>query len=128
MDALVDLTGGLAERYELKGADPNMYRHLRRAHKSGAFIACSRKVGTDGCKKGVRVRVRETGTEGRKEGDGPGGGHLPNFCMRVCQHSFQFFGEKYAVFLANFAEMYPFMNKIAKKWCVAPNILRIAVE
>ena len=44
MDALVDLTGGLAERYELKGADPNMYRHLLRAHKSGAFIACSRKV------------------------------------------------------------------------------------
>ncbi len=44
MDALVDLTGGLAERYELKGADPNMYRHLRRAHKSRAFIACSRKV------------------------------------------------------------------------------------
>ena len=44
MDALVDLTGGLAERYELKGADPNMYRHLLRAHKAGAFIACSRKV------------------------------------------------------------------------------------
>ena len=45
MDALVDLTGGLAERYELKGADPNMYRHLLRAHRAGAFIACSRKVG-----------------------------------------------------------------------------------
>ena len=45
MAALVDLTGGLAERYELKGADPSMYRHLLRAHKSGAFIACSRKVG-----------------------------------------------------------------------------------
>ena len=44
MDALVDLTGGLAERYELKGADPSMYRHLHRAHKSGAFIVCSRKV------------------------------------------------------------------------------------
>ncbi|KAK2186212.1 hypothetical protein NP493_210g00025 [Ridgeia piscesae] len=43
MAALVDLTGGLAERYELKGADPSMYRHLLRAHKSGAFIACSRK-------------------------------------------------------------------------------------
>lgn len=44
MDALVDLTGGLAERYEIKGVDPNMYRHLRTAHKSGAFIACTRKV------------------------------------------------------------------------------------
>ncbi len=31
----------------------------------------------------------------------------------------QFFGTKHAVFRANFAEMYPFMNKIAKmdlKW------------
>ena len=44
MDALVDLTGGLAERYEIKGVDPHMYRHLRIAHKSGAFIACTRKV------------------------------------------------------------------------------------
>jgi len=44
MDALVDLTGGLAERYEIKSADPNMYRHLLRAHRAGAFIACSRKV------------------------------------------------------------------------------------
>ncbi len=26
----------------------------------------------------------------------------------------QFFGEKHAVFLANFAEMYPFMNEIAE--------------
>ena len=45
MDALVDLTGGLAERYELKRGDPNMYRSLLNAHKAGAFIACSRKVG-----------------------------------------------------------------------------------
>lgn len=43
MDALVDLTGGLAERYDLDAQDPNMYRLLMRAHKSGAFIACSRK-------------------------------------------------------------------------------------
>ncbi|ELT98268.1 hypothetical protein CAPTEDRAFT_97820 [Capitella teleta] len=43
MDALVDLTGGLAERYEVKGADPNMYRYLLRAHKAGSFVACSRK-------------------------------------------------------------------------------------
>ena len=44
MDALVDLTGGLAERYEIRNADPNMYRHLLCAHRAGAFIACSRKV------------------------------------------------------------------------------------
>ena len=44
MDALVDLTGGLAERYEVKGADPNMYRYLLRAHRAGSFVACSRKV------------------------------------------------------------------------------------
>ena len=53
MDALVDLTGGLAERYELKGADPNMYRHLLRAHKSGAFVACSRKVSYEICKNNI---------------------------------------------------------------------------
>ena len=47
MDALVDLTGGLAERYELKAADPNMYRHLLRAHRAEAFVACSRKVCTE---------------------------------------------------------------------------------
>ena len=46
MDALVDLTGGLAERYEVKCADPNMYRYLLRAHKAGSFVACSRKVCT----------------------------------------------------------------------------------
>ncbi len=44
MDALVDLTGGLAERYEIKGVDPNMYRHILRAHRAGAFITCSIKV------------------------------------------------------------------------------------
>ena len=44
MDALVDLTGGLAERYKLRDADANMYRNLINAHKAGAFIACTRKV------------------------------------------------------------------------------------
>ncbi|XP_005105403.1 calpain-A [Aplysia californica] len=43
MDALVDLTGGLAERYELTEYDPSLYKLILRAHKSGAFIACSRK-------------------------------------------------------------------------------------
>ncbi len=76
---------------------------------------------------------------------GPGGGHLPNFFTRLCQRSLrnstlsvaifwkktpfllQFFGKKHAVFLANFAEMYPFLNKIAENWRVAPKILRIVV-
>ena len=46
MDATVDLTGGLAERYELKSKkpDPHLYRHILSAHRAGAFIACSRKV------------------------------------------------------------------------------------
>ena len=50
MDALVDLTGGLAERYEITDTDPNMYHHLIQAHRSGAFIACSKKVGHHGIK------------------------------------------------------------------------------
>ena len=41
MDAMVDLTGGLTERYDL---GPDMYRLITRAHKSGAFIACSKRV------------------------------------------------------------------------------------
>ena len=44
MDALVDLTGGLAERYEIEPKDPNLYRQILRANKSEAFITCSRKV------------------------------------------------------------------------------------
>ena len=44
MDALVDLTGGLAERYEIEHKDPNLYRQIMRASKSDAFITCSRKV------------------------------------------------------------------------------------
>ncbi|XP_060560457.1 calpain-A-like [Ruditapes philippinarum] len=43
MDALVDLTGGLAERYEIETKDPNLYRQILRASKSEAFITCSRK-------------------------------------------------------------------------------------
>lgn len=44
MDALVDLTGGLAERYEIENKDPNLYRQILRASKTDAFITCSRKV------------------------------------------------------------------------------------
>lgn len=44
MDALVDLTGGLAERYEIKGVDPALYKLILSANKAGSFIACSRKV------------------------------------------------------------------------------------
>ena len=44
MDALVDLTGGLAERYELTDYNPALYKLILRAQKSGAFVACSRKV------------------------------------------------------------------------------------
>ena len=45
MDALVDLTGGLAERYDVNQYDPGIYQLISRAHKSGAFIACAKKVG-----------------------------------------------------------------------------------
>jgi len=43
MDALVDLTGGLAERHEIKGVDPSIYKLILTANKAGSFIACSRK-------------------------------------------------------------------------------------
>ncbi|XP_074642195.1 calpain-B-like [Tubulanus polymorphus] len=43
MDALVDLTGGLAERYELNSSDYTMFGHIQKAYRSGAFIACSKK-------------------------------------------------------------------------------------
>ncbi|XP_052247024.1 calpain-B-like isoform X2 [Dreissena polymorpha] len=43
MDALVDLTGGLAQRYEIQGKDPNLYRQIMRASASKAFITCSKK-------------------------------------------------------------------------------------
>ncbi len=63
---------------------------------------------------------------------GGGGGHLPNFYTRVCQRGLrnctlslaifwkktpflmQLFGEKQAVFLANFAKMYPFLTILLK--------------
>lgn len=45
MDALVDLTGGLAERHIIQNKDPQLYRIIERARSSGAFITCSRKVG-----------------------------------------------------------------------------------
>ena len=44
MDALVDLTGGLAERYDIKTADLTMFKHMKQAHAAGSFIACSKKV------------------------------------------------------------------------------------
>lgn len=44
MDALVDLTAGLAERYELAQATPDLYQKLATARASDAFITCSRKV------------------------------------------------------------------------------------
>ncbi|PVD31487.1 hypothetical protein C0Q70_06899 [Pomacea canaliculata] len=43
MDALVDLTGGLAERYDVKEYDPTIYHLILHAHRSGAFIACAKK-------------------------------------------------------------------------------------
>ncbi|KAJ8313093.1 hypothetical protein KUTeg_010466, partial [Tegillarca granosa] len=43
MDALVDLTGGLAERHEIQNKDAQLYRLIERARSAGAFIACSRQ-------------------------------------------------------------------------------------
>lgn len=44
-DALVDLTGGLAEVYEINDdTKTEIYRHIQRAAFNGAFIACSKKV------------------------------------------------------------------------------------
>lgn len=45
IEAMVDLTGGLAERYELKRTDMHtkLYRFLRRSFAAQAFITCSRK-------------------------------------------------------------------------------------
>ena len=53
MDALVDLTGGLAQRYEIQGKDPNLYRQIMRASASKAFITCSKKVFTLSAFKGL---------------------------------------------------------------------------
>lgn len=43
MDAMVDLTGGLAERYDVTEYDPTVYQRISRAHKSGAFVTCAKK-------------------------------------------------------------------------------------
>ncbi|GFV93507.1 calpain-B [Trichonephila clavipes] len=43
MDALVDLTSGLSERYDLESAPINLYQFLLQASSGGAFITCSRK-------------------------------------------------------------------------------------
>ncbi|KAG8198044.1 hypothetical protein JTE90_001879 [Oedothorax gibbosus] len=43
MDALVDLTSGLAEMYALDSAPPHLYNFLLQASLNGAFITCSRK-------------------------------------------------------------------------------------
>lgn len=47
MDAMVDLTGGLAERYDMEDTDnlKKLYTHLLKSSRNGAFITCSRKVG-----------------------------------------------------------------------------------
>nr|XP_054774487.1 calpain-B-like [Lytechinus pictus] len=47
-DAFVDLTGGLAEVYDLTTDDPDeVYGILYRGTRSGAFMCCSRKFETD---------------------------------------------------------------------------------
>ncbi|WAR02646.1 CAuncharacterized [Mya arenaria] len=57
MDALVDMTGGLAERFEIEKRDLNLYRQILRASKSEAFITCSRKIQHKmGEEKLVRIR------------------------------------------------------------------------
>ncbi|ROT77546.1 Calpain-A [Penaeus vannamei] len=45
MDAMVDLTGGLAERYDMEDTDnlKKLYTHLLKSSRNGAFITCSRK-------------------------------------------------------------------------------------
>ncbi|XP_042886096.1 calpain-A-like isoform X2 [Penaeus japonicus] len=45
MDAMVDLTGGLAERYEMEDIEnlKKLYAHLLKSSRNGAFITCSRK-------------------------------------------------------------------------------------
>nr|XP_054930370.1 calpain-A-like [Dermacentor andersoni] len=43
MDAMVDLTSGLAERYDLQDAPDNLFGFLLKASEHGAFITCSRK-------------------------------------------------------------------------------------
>lgn len=44
MDALVDLTGGIPQLYEIQDKDPFLFRMIGKAQQKGAFITCSRKV------------------------------------------------------------------------------------
>ncbi len=53
---------------------------------------------------------------------------LFHFFWKKTPFLLQFFGKNHAVFLANFAKMYPFLNKIVENWRIAPKILRIVVE
>ena len=43
IEAMVDLTGGLAERYELSKMQENLYDYIRQSFSANAFITCSRK-------------------------------------------------------------------------------------
>ena len=43
IEAMVDLTGGLAERYELSKMRENLYDYIRQSFSANAFITCSRK-------------------------------------------------------------------------------------
>ncbi|XP_064460054.1 calpain-B-like [Ornithodoros turicata] len=43
MDAMVDLTSGLAERYDLQDSPPHLFSFLLQASQHSAFITCSRK-------------------------------------------------------------------------------------
>ena len=47
MDALVDLTGGIAERFDLDQTEDMklIYTYIAKASRHGAFITASRKVG-----------------------------------------------------------------------------------
>ncbi|CAD5124115.1 DgyrCDS12417 [Dimorphilus gyrociliatus] len=45
-DALVDLTGGISEKYSVKEMEEaNLFKYLLRAYKSDAFVTCSAKKG-----------------------------------------------------------------------------------
>ena len=52
MDALVDLTGGLAEWYDVhqegmsQEDSDTMFKRLLRAFKNGSYFTCNRSVGT----------------------------------------------------------------------------------
>ena len=48
MDALIDLTGGIAQRVELGGLKSQetklLYKHLLRTHSTGGFITANKNV------------------------------------------------------------------------------------